>query len=528
MQETHKKVLTLLLQNPYDPNSSFSENGFRPPNLNGTYNFLPGLNGNPEVGRTANAELTIDDSVKGKSFKFGDNVPIKVTGSSEVKTLMVAYTGDALTETLSDVDLNNSFTFNFPVPNDASGKILVTAYGFNEGGLIAIDSSYINISLPPNAELLRVMIDGDKERAIRQTEIHPYTVKGLYSDSVMRNITFSDSVRYVIRDTSVMNLSGIGNIQGKQQGYTYLIAVVGKKVDSIQVNVIDNPLLRQTLLDNFTGTADNSKNIQLNWTTYQEFRNAFFVIERSNGSSFDSIGVSKGSGTLYTTSSYKFTDAKATGDTIYYRLRMVDSTNHSVYSRIITVIRNTAESLPVALLSFTVNYIQNKVWLDWSTVTEQNNKQFDIEASRDGTLFLTIGTVPGKGNSSTLVSYSFNDKTFFKPGKNYYRLKQVDFDGNYKFSAVVVVNVDATQQSIISIHPNPASNMITLSASRPLGGSLQMTLADVSGRHIWSKSLNGSRSAIPVYLPKLGKGMYLITILTDKGEILLTDKLIIQ
>jgi hypothetical protein len=325
-----------------------------------------------------------------------------------------------------------------------------------------------------------------------------------------------------------MNLSGMAIYRCKQQGYTYLIAVVGNKVDSIQVNVIDNPVLRQTLLDNFTGITDDSKNIQLNWTTYQEFRNAFFVIERSNSSNFDSIGVSKGSGTLYTTSSYKFTDTKATGDTIYYRLRMVDSTNHSVYSRIITVIRSTAAPLPVALLSFTGKYIQKKVQLDWSTVTEQSNKQFDIDASRDGTLFSTIGTVPGKGNSSTLVSYSFNDKTFFKSGKNYYRLKQVDFDGKYKFSAVVVVYVDATRQSIISIHPNPASNMIILSVNRPLGGSLQLKLADIGGKHIWSKTVNGSSNTIPIYLPKMAKGMYLMTVITDNGEKLLTDKLIIQ
>jgi hypothetical protein len=255
--------------------------------------------------------------------------------------------------------------------------------------------------------------------------------------------------------------------------------------------------------------------------------NAHFVIERSNSGSFDSIGVSKGSGTLYTTSSYKYTDTKAAGDTTYYRLRMVDSTNHSVYSRIIMVTK-TGAALPVTLSSFTGKYIRGLVALNWSTATEINNKQFDIEASYDGVLFKKIGTVPGNINSASSLNYTFDDLDFFNPGKNYYRLKQIDLDGNYKFSSVVVVSVDEAKQSSVSIYPNPASNRIIIGIKQPSGNNLQLQMTDITGRLVWFKTLPGNNNSIPVNLPQLTKGIYIVSITDDKGEKLLIDKLIIQ
>lgn len=538
----HKRVADLLQQNIYDAQSNFSFNGYNPPRGANRlrYNLFPWLSnlfGNPAPEHRADetidntAQILIDTLVRGKKLKIADTLKVSVSTTPEIKKMLIAYAVDGDEDedkTYIELSLSvNNPVFNFPIPANFYGKINITAYGFDDSMLLAVDTSHILVGLPASIQLLNVLIDGDKKIDLKQTEIHPYTVKGLYSDSVLRNITFSDSVQYVIRDTSVIKLTGIGTLQAKQVGFTYLIAVSGKKTDSIQVNVLDNPTLRQTLLDNFTGSVNNSNNIQLNWSTFQEFMNAYFVIERSNSSSFDSIGVSKAGGTLYSTSSYTYTDSKATGDTIYYRLRMVDSSNNSSYSRIIMVVK-TGVSLPVVLSSFAGKYIQNAVTLNWSTVTEINNKQFDIEASHEGSLFNKIGSVPGSKNSNLPLNYKFDDLNFFKPGKNYYRLKQIDLDGNFKLSPTVVVSVDEVKQSSISLYPNPATNRIIIGIQQPLGNKLQLQLTDITGRKVWSKTLLSNSNSIPLTLPVLSRGVYIISIVNDSGEKLLTDKLVIE
>ena len=184
--------------------------------------------------------------------------------------------------------------------------------------------------------------------------------------------------------------------------------------------------------------------------------------------------------------------------------------------------------LPVTLTSFTGKFVQNNVQLIWSSAMEVNNKQFDIQASHEGQRFEWIGTVPGAVNSNSLQTYTFNDVRFFKRGKNYYRLKQVDLDGNGTFSDVVLVNVGADEKLVMSIHPNPSKNRMVLETNQPTGATLQISLADVTGRKLWSKILPGNANRIPVDLPQLASGTYIITVVNNKGKKLFTDKLVIQ
>ena len=97
--------------------------------------------------------------------------------------------------------------------------------------------------------------------------------------------------------------------------------------------------------------------------------------------------------------------------------------------------------VPVTLMSFDGSVdSKNKVSLLWKTATELNNSHFDIERSIDGVNFLKVASVKGKGNSNAVQTYTFEDMNFVV-SKNYqnafYRLKQVDFDANYKHSPVV-------------------------------------------------------------------------------------------
>ncbi len=101
--------------------------------------------------------------------------------------------------------------------------------------------------------------------------------------------------------------------------------------------------------------------------------------------------------------------------------------------------RVTAEggTLPVTLLSFTGTWYNKQAKLQWSTSYEQDLKQFDVEYSKDGTVFTTAGEVPAK-NTSTGASYDFYH-TANANGPAFYRLKIIDNDGKYSYSHTVKV-----------------------------------------------------------------------------------------
>jgi hypothetical protein len=96
--------------------------------------------------------------------------------------------------------------------------------------------------------------------------------------------------------------------------------------------------------------------------------------------------------------------------------------------------------LPVTLTSFTATVQQEKVLLNWQTATESNSDFFSIERSYDGQAFEQIGTLTASGNSSSLRNYHYIDGSFSSQ-VIYYRIKQVDRDGHYAYSAVVSVRI---------------------------------------------------------------------------------------
>ena len=94
-------------------------------------------------------------------------------------------------------------------------------------------------------------------------------------------------------------------------------------------------------------------------------------------------------------------------------------------------------ALPVELLTFTVEKTsENDAFLEWSTATERDNDFFVVERSSDGWLFEEVETVPGAGNSQSVLQYEFLDK-YPLTGTSYYRLKQVDYSGEVSYSDVV-------------------------------------------------------------------------------------------
>ena len=116
--------------------------------------------------------------------------------------------------------------------------------------------------------------------------------------------------------------------------------------------------------------------------------------------------------------------------------------------------------LPVSLLSFDATLIKdNKVEVDWATASENNSDYFELEHSQDGLVWADLGRVDAAGSSATLLNYSFDDENPYM-GVCFYRLKQVDRDGNVTVSKTLTVHIDQQPILTLRIYPNPATSYL--------------------------------------------------------------------
>jgi hypothetical protein len=132
--------------------------------------------------------------------------------------------------------------------------------------------------------------------------------------------------------------------------------------------------------------------------------------------------------------------------------------------------------LPVIWQSPTTVMIKNETsQIKWSVATQLNNEKYVIEHSKNGKYFTPIGEIAGDGTSNESKHYEYIHASPFI-GVNYYRIKQVDYDGQYSFSDIASVRYDGTGE--ISIYPNPATSEVTVSTTV----STLLQVMDVYGR----------------------------------------------
>ncbi len=120
--------------------------------------------------------------------------------------------------------------------------------------------------------------------------------------------------------------------------------------------------------------------------------------------------------------------------------------------------------LPVKLIAFNAVLENNRVNCTWETASEVNNDYFTIERSVNGDDFEDVGTIKGRGNSSTNSRYHFTDNNPFE-GISYYRLKQTDFDGKYSYSSIQTVGTTEQLSEKIALHYVNGSPIINIHAA---------------------------------------------------------------
>lgn len=134
--------------------------------------------------------------------------------------------------------------------------------------------------------------------------------------------------------------------------------------------------------------------------------------------------------------------------------------------------------LPVELIEFNGNKENEVVRLNWTTKSERNNAYFAIERSANGENWEEITTVSGSGNSTITHHYQAYDFNPIK-GTSYYRLRQVDFNGEFEYSAPISILFSSTS---IMAYPNPANDNINLVGEDV--GSATIYMVDAVGKYI--------------------------------------------
>lgn len=145
-------------------------------------------------------------------------------------------------------------------------------------------------------------------------------------------------------------------------------------------------------------------------------------------------------------------------------------------------------ALPLTLLQFSAaNSIAGNT-LKWTTAQERNTKQFDIEWSAEGILFTTLATQQAAGNSSSVRQYDYLHANPAN-GNNYYRLKMMDTDGRFNYSIVIKVNASFVAP-LLSIFPNPVSDVVQLQVRAIKNEAAIFYLYDVQGKLVSSRHIN--------------------------------------
>jgi hypothetical protein len=169
--------------------------------------------------------------------------------------------------------------------------------------------------------------------------------------------------------------------------------------------------------------------------------------------------------------------------------------------------------LPVKLIDFTARYTKPNVVLEWSTAQEHNFSHFIVEHSTDGQDFTQTALVFGVGESDSKINYSYTDKDMKgRGGIIYYRLKEVDIDGAFKYSNIRIVRLDEENTSItLTTFPNPATTDLRITLPSPWQNKqVHIDLYSASGQLMNTFNISKSSQTESISVAPLQRGIYFI------------------
>lgn len=183
-------------------------------------------------------------------------------------------------------------------------------------------------------------------------------------------------------------------------------------------------------------------------------------------------------------------------------------------------VRAEPNPLPVELASFTSSVDIKNVILNWSTVMEQNNSGFDIERKFSNEVWKKISFVQGNGTTNQVQNYFYTDNNL-NTGNYNYRLKQIDYNGNYKYYDLqneVVIGVPV-KFALMQNYPNPFNPVSIINYQLAINSFVSLKIYDMSGREVASlvnEVKDAGYYSVQFDAKNLSSGTYFYRLSTDK------------
>jgi hypothetical protein len=168
-------------------------------------------------------------------------------------------------------------------------------------------------------------------------------------------------------------------------------------------------------------------------------------------------------------------------------------------------------TLPLKFSEFKATKQNTNVLLNWKTENEVNVSNIELERSSDGIGFTKIVTIPAKNQAANDYSYIDNLNNITCNNAMYYRLKQIDLDGNYKYSSVVTISCSG--KKLITISPNPASSSLSFKADNVN----EISMVNMTGQVVYKQNA-GNSNLHTIDVSKFSPGIYMLSLIYKDGE----------
>ena len=269
------------------------------------------------------------------------------------------------------------------------------------------------------------------------------------------------------------------------------------------------------------GPGGSNTKLRIGWLTSQEGSN--FTSNRSTYAKlwhlYGGAWVSAGTATL----------ASGSGEFVNYTLYASNITTYSPFGS-----GYNESAMPVTLSSFNFTIKGRNVKLNWVTSSEQNNSGFEIQRADSGCknfVFNSLAFVPGKGNSNAATNYEYADSKL-NSGKYRYRLKQLDFNGNFEYYDLnSTVEIGMPEKFNLSQnYPNPFNPTTKIDFDLPQDSKVCIKVFDILGEEVTTLVNDFRRAGYYTVLfekSSLSSGVYFYRIIAGDNKFVMTKKLLL-
>ncbi len=388
---------------------------------------------------------------------------------------------------------NASFTISTTFPNEL---VMITYAGWNGpgNGPITVDGV--------NATLVSIANNGNSGT----TEVYAKTVAAIGTHTIVCNESGYSYAPYGINFAAGFYVSGCAlTLASINVTVVNTIACTtgGSIGATINTSAANSMIYTSCEINN-----GQSGNFPIAWT------NANFLASLHIGN-----GIDAGHG-------YKFAAATGAYNIVATNTSNINNGCGGLCLILAAIAPCTTCALPIELEKFECDAAgEESVNLRWTTLSEKNSSHFEIERSSDGNEFVSVGRIKAAGKSETSVNYTFTDAKAVK-GVNYYRLREVDSDGNSKIFDMTTCDLLKIRNEV-SIYPNPNDgNYNLVLGSSDLYQTLEVSnsLGEVVYIRQFPPSPNGSDHQIRV--PDAQKGVFVVKI-TEGNKVIAVKKLVV-